>query len=276
MALHIPEICFPKKAQNEKTALEMKLHKEEMPPIASSLGIFVKGSTLIETSNTWYTKKHPAHPHKLPWVPQVHIHWGLCLKNLGEASWALSEDLASSCTFTFRISEKGKDRWVKSPDHVLRKMTDIEGTCGWDLHLYHSEVFHVLSPFWGALNQRLQKHLIYPSCLMHSLITSKKPQAHHSALPSPQFSALERRGWLLVSKGWEMVLLQQVNALGAHSHSCTSQISESRGGSFLSCSRRAKTCSEWTLLRVRRLTSFINIRGNMRWSCRVTQIDSHK
>ncbi|KAG7279937.1 hypothetical protein CRUP_009912 [Coryphaenoides rupestris] len=46
-------------------------------------------------------------------------------------------------------------------------------------------------------------------------------------------------------------------------HSCTSQISESSGGSFLSCRRRAKTCSECTLLRVRRLTSFISMRGNI-------------
>lgn len=47
------------------------------------------------------------------------------------------------------------------------------------------------------------------------------------------------------------------------SHSCTSQISESSGGSFLSCRRSANTCSEWTLLSVRRLTSFISIRGNI-------------
>lgn len=51
------------------------------------------------------------------------------------------------------------------------------------------------------------------------------------------------------------------------SHSLTSQISESSGGSFLSWRRRAKTCSEWTLLRVRRLTSFISMRGNIKWSC---------
>lgn len=50
------------------------------------------------------------------------------------------------------------------------------------------------------------------------------------------------------------------------SHSLTSQISESSGGSFLSWRRRAKTCSEWTLLSVRRLTSFISIRGNIKWS----------
>ena len=46
-------------------------------------------------------------------------------------------------------------------------------------------------------------------------------------------------------------------------HSCTSQISDSSGGSFLSCRRRANTCSEWTLLSVRRLTSFISILGNI-------------
>lgn len=50
---------------------------------------------------------------------------------------------------------------------------------------------------------------------------------------------------------------------GKSSHSCTSQISESSGGSFLSCRRSANTCSEWTLLSVRRLTSFISIRGNI-------------
>ena len=50
---------------------------------------------------------------------------------------------------------------------------------------------------------------------------------------------------------------------GKNSHSCTSQISESSGGSFLSCRRSANTCSEWTLLSVRRLTSFISIRGNI-------------
>lgn len=50
---------------------------------------------------------------------------------------------------------------------------------------------------------------------------------------------------------------------GEDSHSCTSQISESSGGSFLSCRRSANTCSEWTLLSVRRLTSFISIRGNI-------------
>lgn len=59
----------------------------------------------------------------------------------------------------------------------------------------------------------------------------------------------------------EATLRQQVC-----SHSLTSQISESRGGSFLSWSRRANTCSEWTLLSVRRLTSFISIRGNIKWS----------
>lgn len=48
------------------------------------------------------------------------------------------------------------------------------------------------------------------------------------------------------------------------SHSWTSQISDSSGGSFLSWRRRAKTCSEWTLLRVRRLTSFMSMRGNIR------------
>lgn len=47
------------------------------------------------------------------------------------------------------------------------------------------------------------------------------------------------------------------------SHSCTSQISDSSGGSFLSCRRSANTCSEWTLLKVRRLTNFISIRGNI-------------
>lgn len=54
-----------------------------------------------------------------------------------------------------------------------------------------------------------------------------------------------------------------------NSHSWTSQISDSRGGSFLSCRRRANTCSEWTLLKVRRLTSFISIRGNISgsWGC---------
>lgn len=51
-------------------------------------------------------------------------------------------------------------------------------------------------------------------------------------------------------------------------HSWTSHISERSGGSFLSCKRRANTCSEWTLLSVRRLTSFISIRGNIKWSCR--------
>lgn len=54
------------------------------------------------------------------------------------------------------------------------------------------------------------------------------------------------------------------------SHSLTSQISDSRGGSFLSWRRRAKTCSEWTLLNVRRLTSFISIRGNIKWSWKNT------
>lgn len=92
------------------------------------------------------------------------------------------------------------------------------------------------------------------------------PGASIPALSSPEFSALERGGWLLISKGWEMALCRHVSALGACGHSCTSQISESRGGSFLSCSRRANTCSEWTLLSVRRLTSFINIRGNIRRS----------
>lgn len=97
------------------------------------------------------------------------------------------------------------------------------------------------------------------------------PRLITPCMPSPGFSALERGGWLLVSKGWEMALCQHVSALGACSHSCTSQISESRGGSFLSCSRRANTCSEWTLLSVRRLTSFINIRGNIKRSCRGKQ-----
>lgn len=50
------------------------------------------------------------------------------------------------------------------------------------------------------------------------------------------------------------------------SHSFTSQISDSSGGSFLSWRRRANTCSEWTLLSVRRLTSFISMRGNIKWS----------
>lgn len=50
-------------------------------------------------------------------------------------------------------------------------------------------------------------------------------------------------------------------------YSCTSQISDRSGGSFLSWRRNAKTCSECTLLRVRRLTSFMSIRGNIKWSC---------
>ena len=54
---------------------------------------------------------------------------------------------------------------------------------------------------------------------------------------------------------------------GQAPHSWTSQISDSRGGSFLSWSRRAKTCSECTELSVRRLTSFISIRGKRSWSC---------
>lgn len=51
-------------------------------------------------------------------------------------------------------------------------------------------------------------------------------------------------------------------------YSCTSQISDSKGGSFLSWSRNAKTCSECTELRVRRLTSFMSMRGKRSWSCR--------
>lgn len=181
---------------------------------------------------------------------------------------ALSERLTCSCKFTFRINEKGKHRRGKTPEHVLRKKTDIEETFGVGYSsLPFSGVSHVI-PFLGGTKSKITK--------TSDLSQVPYAQSHHirettgssrcTAQPSPQFSALERGGWLHVSKGWEMVLLQQVAALGAHSHSCTSQISESRGGSFLSCSRRAKTCSEWTLLRVRRLTSFINIRGNIRWS----------
>lgn len=54
---------------------------------------------------------------------------------------------------------------------------------------------------------------------------------------------------------------------GGAPHSWTSQISDSRGGSFLSWSRRANTCSECTELSVRRLTSFISIRGKRSRSC---------
>lgn len=72
------------------------------------------------------------------------------------------------------------------------------------------------------------------------------------------------------SPSWMPCLSQTSQSHGvwhqACSHSLTSQISESSGGSFLSWRRRAKTCSEWTLLSVRRLTSFISIRGNIKWS----------
>lgn len=54
---------------------------------------------------------------------------------------------------------------------------------------------------------------------------------------------------------------------GVAPHSWTSQISDSRGGSFLSWSRRANTCSECTELSVRKLTSFISIRGKRSRSC---------
>lgn len=65
-------------------------------------------------------------------------------------------------------------------------------------------------------------------------------------------------------------LQEDATKTGTHGgpYSCTSQISDSNGGSFLSWSRNAKTCSECTELRVRRLTSFMSIRGKRSWSCR--------
>lgn len=147
--------------------------------------------------------------------------------------------------------------------------------CGEGLHFYRFQMFHVIPLGYGHYIETTPPPSDLPQLLPASSHDNiETPGSSLPALPSPEFSALERGGWLLVSKGWEMALCQYISALGACSHSCTSQISESRGGSFLSCSRRANTCSEWTLLSVRRLTSFINIRGNIRRSCRVRQIDS--
>lgn len=213
--------------------------------------------------------KPPEHPHWLPWAPQIQVHWGPCRSLL---SWVTlnRELLASSCKFIFIISKKRING--ANPQHMLREEKDseekgVEGQ-GKGLHFYRFRMFHVIPLGNGHYIETNPSIWSSPAASCIVSWQHWNPRLITPCMSSPGFSALERGGWLLVSKGWEMALCQHVSALGSCSHSCTSQISESRGGSFLSCSRRANTCSEWTLLSVRRLTSFINIRGNIKRSCR--------
>lgn len=208
------------------------------------------------------------HPHWLPWAPQIQVHWGPCRSLL---SWVTlnRELLASSCKFIFIISEKrinGQTLCICLEKRKTLKKKELGGR-GKGLHFYRFWMFHVIPLGYGhytETNPSISWSTPAASCRVSW--QHWNPRLITPCMPNPGFSALERGGWLLVSEGWEMALCQHVSALGACSHSCTSQISESRGGSFLSCSRRANTCSEWTLLSVRRLTSFINIRGNIKRS----------
>lgn len=108
------------------------------------------------------------------------------------------------------------------------------------------------------VSQRAKRQHLPPPTWKLKRISMPRPMSHPTGrkesmfLPDACMSARASRN--------------QTPALWLCSHSLTSQISESSGGSFLSWRRRAKTCSEWTLLSVRRLTSFISIRGNIRWS----------
>lgn len=108
------------------------------------------------------------------------------------------------------------------------------------------------------VSQRAKRQHLPPPTWKLKRISMPRPMSHPTGrkesvfLPDACMSARASRS--------------QTAALWLCSHSLTSQISESSGGSFLSWRRRAKTCSEWTLLSVRRLTSFISIRGNIRWS----------
>lgn len=209
------------------------------------------------------------HPHWLPWAPQIQVHWGPCRSLL---SWVTlnRELLASSCKFIFIISEKrinGQTLSICLEKRKTLKKKELGGR-GKGLHFYRFWMFHVILLGYGHYIKTNPSIWSTPAASCIVSWQHWNPRLITPCMLSPGFSALERGGWLLISEGWEMALCQHVSALGACSHSCTSQISESRGGSFLSCSRRANTCSEWTLLSVRRLTSFINIRGNIKRSCR--------
>lgn len=51
---------------------------------------------------------------------------------------------------------------------------------GEGLHFYHVQMFRVIPLGYGHYVKTNPPNLIYPSCLLNSLMTTLKPQAHHS------------------------------------------------------------------------------------------------
>lgn len=185
----------------------MKSHNKEIT--ATSLGIIVKGSTY----KRFYLEnpvKPLEHPHWLPWAPQIQVHWGPCRSLL---SWVTlnREGLASSCKFIFIIKKRGKDQWA-NPQDTLRKEKDSEErgrcVCGEGLHFYRFQMFHVITLGYGHYIETTTPHLIYPSCFLHNLMTTLRPQAHHSLHCLAQSSVLWRgeAGFSLAKAGrWHYV-----------------------------------------------------------------------
>lgn len=153
--------------------------------------------------------KSPEHPHWLPWAPQIQVHWGPC-RNL--LSWVTlnREGLASSCKFIFIINTRGEDQWANPQDMLREKKDSEERGRGGGGKVFISTVFWCFTLFlWGmSTTSKPTPHLIYPSCLLHHLMTTLKPQAHHSLHCLVQSSVLWRgeAGFSLAKAGrWHYV-----------------------------------------------------------------------
>lgn len=127
------------------------------------------------------------HPHWLPWAPQIQVNWGPCRSLL---SWVTlnRELLASSCKFLFIIIKKrinGQTLSICLEKRKTLKEKGVEGQGERSSFLPFSNVSRYSFGVW-ALHWNQPLHLIYPSCLLHSLMTTLKPQAHHSLHAQPR------------------------------------------------------------------------------------------
>lgn len=84
---------------------------------------------------------------------------------------------------------------------------------GKGLHFYRFRMFHVIPLGYKHYIETNPSILSSPAASCIVSWQHWNPRLITPCMPSPGFSALERGGWLLVSKGWEMALCQHVSAL---------------------------------------------------------------
>lgn len=94
---------------------------------------------------------------------------------------------------------------LRKEKETLKKEVYVRGE---GLHFYRFQMFHATHLGRGHYIKTNTPNLIYPSCLLHNLVITLQPQAHHSLHCLAQSSVLWRgeAGFLLAKAGtWRYV-----------------------------------------------------------------------